>query len=109
MENVNITFYIYILRCENNILYTGITTDYIRRFNEHISRSKKSAKFTKSHRAEKIVAIWKTKTRSNALKLEAQIKKLTKNEKELLIESNMYFRIYFSTLFDCRKYRRMSI
>ena len=51
-------YYIYILECENGILYTGITTDYMRRFDEHskVNNSKKGAKFTKSHKPKKIVA-----------------------------------------------------
>ena len=104
-------YYIYILRCDGNVLYTGIATDYKRRFDEHarINDSKKGAKFTKSHKPEKIVAVWKTKTRSDASKLEARLKQLDKRSKELLIEDNRYFKGYFEGLIDCRKFRRVDI
>ena len=107
-NNKKITYYIYILECENGILYTGITTDYKRRLDEHkkVNGSKKGAKFTKSHKPEKIVAIWKTSTRSDASKLEARIKQLTKEEKLGLIDDNKLFKLYFKGLVDCRKFRR---
>lgn len=103
-------YYIYILRCENNILYTGITTDVARRFAEHKKEngSKKGAKFTKSHLPEKIVALWITKTRSDALKLEARIKKLKKEEKEYLIDDNALFKEYFNDLKCIGNYRRVN-
>lgn len=103
-------YYIYIIRCENNILYTGIATDYKRRFDEHakVNGSKKGAKFTKSHKPEEIVAVWKTRTRSDALKLEVRIKQLVKADKEKLIDDNSLFKNYFTNLIDCRKFRRVN-
>ena len=102
-------YYVYILKCEGDILYTGIATDYKRRFEEHsnVNGSKKGAKFTKSHKPEKIVAVWKTKNRSEATKLESRIKQLDKSDKLLLIGDNKYFKGYFVGLVDCRKYRRV--
>ena len=104
-------YYIYVLRCQNNILYTGITTDYKRRFDEHMKKngSKKGAKFTKSHKPEEIVAVWKTNTRSDASKLESRIKHLEKRNKELLIVDNLSFKTFFSELLDCRKFRRIKL
>lgn len=102
-------YYTYILECNNKILYTGIATNYKRRFGEHakLNGSKKGAKFTKSHKPEKIVAVWKTKTRSDASKLEARIKQLEKSDKLLLIEDNKCFKEFFANLIDCRKFRRV--
>ena len=75
-KNEKNIYYIYILECENGILYTGITTDYKRRLKEHKGEDGllKGAKFTKSHKPEKIVALWKTDNRSDASKLETRIK-----------------------------------
>ena len=73
-------YYIYIIRCEDNKLYTGITTDYKRRFLEHKSGIK-GAKFTKAFKPKKIEVLYKTDSRSNALKLENKIKKLPKIKK----------------------------
>lgn len=104
-------YYVYILKCDGNVLYTGIATDYKRRFAEHakVNNSKKGAKFTKSHKPEEIVAVWKTKTRSDASKLEIRIKQLDKKNKELLIDDNIHFKTFFAGLIDCRKFRRIDI
>ena len=102
-------YYTYILECDDNILYTGIATDYKRRFAEHakMDGSKKGAKFTKSHKPKRIVAVWETKTRSDASKLEIRIKQLEKKDKLILIDDNLYFKIFFKGLVDCRKFRRV--
>ncbi len=78
-------YYIYILRCEDNSLYTGITTDVKRRFTEHTSDKLKGAKYTKAHKPIKIEAVWEAEGKSDALKLEHRIKKLNKSEKERII------------------------
>ena len=82
------TYYIYMLRCEDNSLYTGITTDLKRRFEEHISKKGSGAKYTHSRMPLKIAAAWKTEGgRSAALKLEAFLKKMKKSEKESLTKA----------------------
>lgn len=110
-NNIKNSYYIYILKCENDILYTGIATDYKRRLDEHmkVSGSKKGAKFTKSHKPEEIVALWTTKTRSDASKLESRIKQLEKTDKNELIADNTHFKEFFSGLIDCRKFRRVLV
>ena len=44
-------YYTYMLRCNDNSIYTGITTDLSRRFLEHTSQDTKCAKYTLSHKA----------------------------------------------------------
>lgn len=78
-------YYVYILRCEDNTLYTGITTDVARRFAEHREDKVKGAKYTKAHKPKEIAAAWEVGTKSDASKLEYRIKKLEKAEKEKLI------------------------
>lgn len=78
-------YYVYILRCDNNFLYTGITTDVERRFNEHKDDKIKGAKYTKSHKPLGVEAVWEAESKSDASKLEYRIKKLPKKEKEDLI------------------------
>ena len=99
-------YYIYMIRCRDNSLYTGITTDIERRFNEHLQKDIKGAKYTKGHDALKIEAIWKTNTRSDASKLEYSIKKLIKQQKEELIIYNDKFKIFFNDKVECEKYIR---
>lgn len=81
-------YYTYILRCEDNSLYTGITTDLNRRLEEHKSQREKSAKYTRTHKVIKMEIAWTSENRVLASKLEYHIKKLTKKQKEQLIISN---------------------
>ena len=81
------TYYVYILRCEDDSLYTGITTDVKRRFAEHLAGGKKGAKYTRVHKPKEIAAVIETDSKSEALGLEYGIKQLTKEEKENLIKS----------------------
>lgn len=78
-------WFLYILKCVDGTLYTGIAKDVEKRFLEHISG--KGATYTKIHKPEKIVYIEKQKTRSEALKREWQIKNWSKMKKEALISS----------------------
>ena len=80
-------YYTYMLRCTDNSIYTGITSDLERRMEEHFSQNEKCAKYTASHQAKKLEAVWESKNKSLASKLEYHIKKsLTKKEKEDLIK-----------------------
>lgn len=81
-------YYTYMIRCEDNSIYTGITTDINRRFEEHISKDEKAAKYTKRHTAKKIEAVWESSSRVLASKLEYHIKHLPKDKKENLIKNN---------------------
>lgn len=79
-------YYVYLIECEGDKLYTGITTDINRRFKEHLDRgaSRKGAKFTKINTPIKIKAYFKMKNRSIATSIEHKIKKLTKDKKLLI-------------------------
>ena len=80
-------YYVYILECNDNTLYTGITTDLHRRINEH-NFSDKGAKYTKVRRPVKIVYSEKHRGRSDASKREYEIKKFSRQEKLKLIKEN---------------------
>ncbi len=80
-------YYIYMLRCKDNTIYTGITVDIKRRMEEHFSRNEKCAKYTYTHNAKILEAVWRTENKSLASKLEYAIKKLTKAKKEELIRN----------------------
>ena len=75
-------YYTYMLRCENDSIYTGIAKDLERRMNEHFNREKNCAKYTKWHKAKKLECYFESDTRSNAAKLEYHIKRLTKESLE---------------------------
>ncbi len=99
-------YYIYMLRCEDNSIYTGIAKDLKRRMNEHFTKNKKCAKYTLNHSAKKLECAWITENRALASKLEYHIKKLNKFQKENLIESNNMEDI-FSGKIEISKYNRI--
>ena len=78
---------VYILRCEDGSLYTGITTDVERRFQEHASRGPKAARYTRTHPVVGIEATFGASDRAAASALEYRIKKLSHAEKLELIAS----------------------
>lgn len=90
-------YYIYIIKCEGDLLYTGITNDIDRRMDEHFGRTTKCAKFTRSHKALSLEALWSCGDRSLASKLEYRIKQLTKAQKLRLIADNACFSELFGT------------
>lgn len=97
-------YYTYMLRCENNSIYTGITTDVKRRMEEHFGKDKNGAKYTKSHNPQKLECVWESENKVMASKLEYRIKKLTKSQKEDLIKNNNLEK-YFSEKLECDKYK----
>lgn len=85
-------YYLYILKCADETLYTGITTDLKRRVGEHNGvklgakgGGKLGAKYTFFRRPVKVVYSKRFKNRSNASKEEARIKKLKRAGKLELI------------------------
>lgn len=76
-------WYLYLLECADGTLYTGIATDVERRFREHLSG--KGARYTRAHKAVRIVASRLIGTRSAALKAEMAIKRLPKSRKLIAV------------------------
>lgn len=77
---------VYILRCSDNSLYTGITRDLDRRLNEHNYDDRLAAAYTRSRRPVRLVYEETHIDRSSASKREAVIKKMTHKEKEKIIQ-----------------------
>lgn len=75
---------IYIVRCSDGSLYTGITTDLERRLFEH-NNAKNGAKYTRPRRPVTLVYQEMADSRSQASKREREIKNLTQQQKLLLI------------------------
>ena len=75
---------VYILECNDGTLYTGWTNDIDKRFKAH--NDGKGAKYTKGRRPLKLVYLEELETKSEALKRENEIKKLTKDKKRQLIK-----------------------
>lgn len=76
-------YFLYILKCKDGSLYTGITTDVKRRFTEH--KNGKGGHYTRSKKAVKLLYTEKHKNRSSASKREAKIKGWSRMKKFKLI------------------------
>jgi putative endonuclease len=79
------TWWVYLLRCNDNSLYAGITTDISRRLHEH-NTSKLGAKYTRARRPVTLAYQEKVENRSKASSREYQIRKLNKLKKENLVK-----------------------
>ncbi len=79
------SFYVYVLLCMDGSFYTGCTNDLQERTKQH--ENGKGAKYTKSHRPKKVAYVEVFGSRSNAMKREKAIKKLSHLQKQDLISS----------------------
>jgi putative endonuclease len=79
-------YFVYILLCADNTLYTGYTTDIQKRLSAHNS-SKAGARYTKVRRPVTLVHSESFPTKSEALKREYALKQLSRAEKLLLIKT----------------------
>ena len=91
-------WYVYIIQCADDTLYTGITTDILRRINEH-NRSK-GGNYTRIRHPVRLVYQENHSNRSEALKREAQIKRWTKLEKLALITGGISYLHDLSKSYD---------
>jgi len=77
-------YYTYILKCSDNSLYCGYTTELDKRIDTH--NNGKGAKYTKSRLPVSLVYSEEFATKSEALKRECEIKKMSRSEKINMIE-----------------------
>lgn len=77
-------YFVYILRCGDGTLYTGITTDLKRRVGEH--KKGTGGRYTRSKTSVRLVYSERAPSRSAALKREAEIKKWRRQKKLALIQ-----------------------
>ncbi len=78
-------YFVYLMRCADGSIYTGITTDIERRFGEH--KAKLGGSYTRSHEVREILRTERYPTRAAALKREAEIKRLPREKKLALIRA----------------------
>jgi putative endonuclease len=83
MKAASSTWCVYVLRCGDGSLYTGITNDLPRRLEVH--RAGKGAAYTRSRRPLRVVHVEAAADRGAALRREAAIKRLTRAEKLQLV------------------------
>ena len=83
MTKANV-WYVYFLRCNDNSLYAGITTELKRRLHQH-NNTKLGAKYTRARRPVELVDSEKAVDKSTAAKREYQLRTLSKQKKEQLV------------------------
>lgn len=89
-------WYVYMVQASDGSLYTGITTDVERRFQEHLGGTKagmkgggKGAKYFQGRKPEKVVYTEQSHDRSSASKREAEIKRLRREQKLALVSGQI--------------------
>lgn len=98
-------YYTYMLRCKDGSLYTGIAADVKKRMGEHFGKTNRCAKYTRSHTAEELSAVWQSEEKALACRLEYRIKRLTRQQKlQLIIDNDMSV---FGDSVDTDKYERI--
>ena len=83
-------WHLYLVRCRNGSLYTGITTDVARRFAAHQGNGDTGSKYLRGRGPLALVFQKKLGSRSLALGVESKVKKLSKARKEELIRDNTH-------------------
>ena len=81
-------WYLYIVKCSDDSLYTGITKDVDRRIEEHNSNDQLGARYTRGRRPVNLVYLEEWQTRSEVSKREFEVKRLCKKDKLVLINSS---------------------
>ncbi|MFD1586682.1 GIY-YIG nuclease family protein [Halorientalis brevis] len=77
--------YVYVLRCADDTLYTGYTTDVERRVAEHDAGE--GAKYTRGRTPVECIHVESYETKSAAMSREYEIKQLSRAEKERVVDS----------------------
>ena len=89
LETADMDWYVYLLRCSDDTLYTGITTDLVRRLRQHNGELAGGAKYTRAKRPVELVWSDHCASRREASVREAWLKKLPRSQKfELALASN---------------------
>lgn len=82
---MNSTWYVYIVRCSDDTLYTGITTDVGRRVAEHNDDDRLAARYTRARRPVSLAYTEAAEDRAAAARREAAIKQMNRREKIALL------------------------
>jgi putative endonuclease len=86
-EDLPVAAYVYLLRCADDSLYCGWTTDLEKRLTAH--NEGRGARYTASRRPTSLARAWEMETHRDARRTEAWVKKLTRNQKVALVEGTV--------------------
>lgn len=99
-------YFVYMIHCEGDSLYTGAAQDVCRRMRQHTGRGAACARYTRAHPVQALAALWEAEDKGAALRLEYRIKQLTRPEKERLIREDTAFSQLLPQL-EVSRYRRI--
>ena len=88
------SYYVYLLICDDGSYYTGYTNNVALRFQKHKKGS--GARYTRTHRPEKVVYVEEFRTHGAAIRRERQIKSLSHKEKHELVSVGIHGRTELS-------------
>ena len=74
-------YYVYMLWCRDDTLYTGTASDLCRRMRQHRDGGAACARYTRSHPPRELAGVWRTEGRGEALRLEYAVKRLSRQGK----------------------------
>lgn len=107
----NEKYYVYILLCENNAYYTGITNNLTKRLSNH--KKGRGAKYTKFFKVQSLITAWIVDNKKIALSLEHSIKSVDKKKKNEFINNTKLLKNYYyskrSLLIHLRKISKENI
>jgi putative endonuclease len=83
-----VSYYVYMILCEDNSFYTGYTKNLNSRIRLH--KNGKAARYTRTHRPKQVVHVEEFNSRTEAMKREKRIKKLTHSQKLRLARTQFY-------------------
>lgn len=84
---MNSPWFVYLLRCADGTLYTGVTTDLARRLDEHNGDNHRGARYTRSRRPVELLHSEPAMSRSEACRREAAIRKMKRSAKLALAQT----------------------
>ncbi|WP_455223556.1 GIY-YIG nuclease family protein [Kaarinaea lacus] len=88
-KHLDKNWYVYLVRCCDGSLYTGIAKSLEKRLAEHNTDNQLGAKYTRSRRPVKLVYQERFTSRALAARRESAIKRLSKKQKEILVSSSV--------------------
>jgi putative endonuclease len=83
---MTLKWHVYIIRCSDDSLYTGITTDIDRRFQQHLKG--RGAKYFRGRQPLQVVYLENDHSRTSASRREAQIKTMSRTDKDILVRNH---------------------
>ena len=78
-------YFVYMVYCEGDTLYTGVAQDICRRMRQHRDGGAACARYTRSHPPRELAGVWRTEGRGEALRLEYAVKRLSRQGKLTLL------------------------